>query len=111
MRFSTPGAGLEPIKVFCTVLSSAVELDALSSPGIENRVICRAIGLQFVGWWETIHFQPFEDRLLEIFEVNAYFLAASVIQPSYLAAAKLMNSMCRNYRVAQSRTESKRRKI
>ena len=43
-------------------LHSEVELADLSSTGIENRVISCAIGLQFVGWWETIHLQPFEDR-------------------------------------------------
>ncbi len=30
-------------------LHAGLELDHLNSTGIENRVICRAIGLQFVG--------------------------------------------------------------
>ena len=80
----------------------------ITSIGSENREITHAIGLQFVGWWAAVFLKPFEDVLLEIFKVHAYFLAASVIQPSCLPAAKLIKSMCRNYRVAQTRTESKR---
>ena len=37
-----------------------VELIDLSSPGIENRVICRAIDLQLVGWWATICLEPYQ---------------------------------------------------
>ena len=40
-----PGLGLELVTAFCSDLDRAVELDDLRSPGIENRVICRAIGL------------------------------------------------------------------
>ena len=28
---------------------------------LRHHYICCAIGLQFVGWWETTHLQPFED--------------------------------------------------
>ena len=38
-------AGLEPIKAFCSDLRLGLELDQFNSIGIENRVICRAIGL------------------------------------------------------------------
>ena len=106
----------------CGTLDGTITLDAcvnligrqrqesgrLDLLGSENRVITHAIGLQFVGWWAAVFLKPFEDVLLEIFKVHAHFLAASVIQPSCLPAAKLIKSMCRNYRVAQTRTESKR---
>ena len=35
-------------------LHPGLELDHLSGLGIENRVICRAIALQFVGCWSRI---------------------------------------------------------
>ena len=44
-KCSTPHLGLEPVKAFCSMTYSEVELIDLSSPGSENRVICRAIGL------------------------------------------------------------------
>ena len=39
-----------------------LELDTLNSIGIENRVICRAIGLHFVGSCATLCLDQFEDR-------------------------------------------------
>ena len=47
-------AGLEPIKAICSDLYSEVELDNLCGMGIENRAICRAIGLKFAGSSEMI---------------------------------------------------------
>ena len=62
MRFSTPGAGLEPVTAFCSDLRSGLELDTLNSTGIENRVICHAIGFQFVGCWATICLERIGDK-------------------------------------------------
>lgn len=56
---------------------SEVELIDLSSPGSENRVLCRAIGLQFVGWekvnlpvgtFETMHF----EKLIRLFQYDSF---------------------------------------
>ena len=74
---SRSGAGLEPVMAFCLDLDSEVELDHLRGLGSENRAIPRAIGLQFVGWWETIHLQPFEDR-------HKLYLAIAGILMEYL---------------------------
>ena len=41
--------GTRRVRAICSYLDRAVELDDLRSPGIESRVIPRAIGLQFVG--------------------------------------------------------------
>ena len=54
-------AGLEPIKAFCSDLDSAVEVDQLNSPGIENRGIPHAIGLQFVGCYSTKYLESLQD--------------------------------------------------
>ena len=40
---------------------SIKNLDDQDLLGIENRDICRAIGLRFVGWWATFFLKPFED--------------------------------------------------
>jgi len=42
---SVSGKGLEPVMAICSDLHAGLELDILSSPGIENRGIYRAIGL------------------------------------------------------------------
>ena len=45
----------------CSDLLSGLELGILNDIRSQNRVIPRAIGLQFVGWWATIYRKPFED--------------------------------------------------
>ena len=40
----------------CLDLLSGLEIDRLSGVGIENCLISRAIGLQFVSWWLTMFY-------------------------------------------------------